>query len=109
MRKVFDFFKRKKKPVAIQPQEQKSQTGTVSAQAAPLVDFSCPISDEERDIVSAAAGAILAGSCSDSTFLVKSVTGIDQDKEAAAAVVAAVMSAERNDNVLCLKSITQLK
>jgi len=73
------------------------------------VDFSCPVSDEERELVSVAAGAILAGDNADSVFRVKSVAGIDCDKEAAAAVVAAVLSSERSDTLFRLKSIAEIK
>lgn len=115
MTNVFDFLKRKDRPAAVRPpvQEypgrQEIPAGAVREEVIRPVDFSCPVGSEERDLVGAAAGAILAGDAADSVFRIKSVTGIDSDKEAAAAVVAAVISAERSNTLFRLKSITELQ
>lgn len=112
---MFKFLRRKQELTSQQPPAQRddlrqvSQTTKAPAEPIRPVDFSCPISDEEREMVSAVAGAILAGDNTDSVFRVKSVTGIDSDKEAAAAIVAAVLSSERSDTIFRLKSIAELK
>lgn len=112
---MFKFLRRKQELTNQQPPAQGGNIGPASqnreapAEITRSVDFSCPINDEEREIVSAVAGAILAGDSTDSVFRVKSVTGIDSDKEAAAAVVAAVLSSERSDTIFRLKSIAELK
>lgn len=112
---MFKFLRRKQALTSQQPPapeddlRQANQTTKAPAETVRPVDFSCPISDEEREIVSAVAGAILAGDNTDSVFRVKSVTGIDSDKEAAAAVVAAVLSSDRSDTIFRLKSIAEIK
>ena len=107
---MFNFLKRRKEPVV---SSQGWDQGEVpnAAPAAPVpdpLDFSCPVTDEEREIVSVIASSILAGDRPESTVKVRSITGIDLDKEAAAAIVGAVLSAERSDTVFRLKSITEI-
>ena len=107
---MFNFFKRKNEPV-VSSQGWDQTEVQVPASAAPVpdpLDFTCPVTDEERETVSVIASSILAGDRPDSIIKVRSVTGIDLDKEAAAAIVGAVLSAERSDTVFRLKSITEI-
>lgn len=48
------------------------------------------ITEEERELVSVIASAIMAGDRPHSQFRIQSVIGIDEDKEAAAVIAAAI-------------------
>lgn len=100
---MFNFLKRKKEPLISSREENQAEIRKTEP-----IDFSCPITDEEHEIVSVIASSILAGDRPDSTIKIKSVTGIDQDKEAAAAIIGAALSVERSNTVFRLKSITEI-
>lgn len=72
------------------------------------IDFSRPVTVEEKEIAASVTAAILAGSSENSYMRVKSVTGIDTDKEIAAAVVAAIVAQDKPTAHFRLHSITRV-
>lgn len=103
----FDRFRKKPSPQAELKISAAAQT-TPPAPVQPKVDFERAISAEEKEIAAVIASAIAAGSHPDSSFRVKSVTGIDTDKEVAAAIVAAIAAGDHPDSHFRLVSITEI-
>ncbi|CZQ89505.1 hypothetical protein [Trichococcus collinsii] len=80
------------------------------AQVKPLetVDFSLPVSQEDKELVAAIASAILVHDDTDVTVQVKSITGIDLEKEIAAAIIGAIAAGDHPASQFRLKSIARI-
>ena len=80
------------------------------AQAKPLeiVDFSLPVSQEDKELVAAIASAILVHDDSDVTVQVKNITEIDLEKEIAAAIIGAIAAGDHPASQFRLKSIARI-
>ena len=80
------------------------------AQAKPLetVDFSLPVSQEDKELVAAIASAILVNDDSDVTVQVKNITKIDLEKEIAAAIIGAIAAGDHPASQFRLKSIARI-
>lgn len=83
---------------------------TPVAQSKPLetVDFSLPVSQEDKELVAAIASAILVHDDSDVTVQVKSITEIDLEKEIAAAIIGAIAAGDHPASQFRLKSIARI-
>ncbi|SHJ32578.1 hypothetical protein [Lutispora thermophila] len=66
------------------------------------------ITDEEREIVSLIASAIMAGDRPFSQFRIKSVIGIDEDKEAAVVIAAAIAAKDYPNAAFKLISVEEV-
>ncbi|SYZ80145.1 hypothetical protein [Trichococcus shcherbakoviae] len=83
---------------------------TPVAQAKPLetVDFSLPVSQEDKELVAAIASAILVHDDSDVTVQVKGITEIDLEKEIAATIIGAIAAGNHPASQFRLKSIARI-
>jgi len=72
------------------------------------VDFSLPVSQEEKELVAAIASAVLVHDDSDVTVQVKSITGIYLEKEIAAAIIGAIAAGDHPASQFRLKSIARI-
>lgn len=91
-------------PTPTQSQNQ-SSPATVPRRT---VDFTLPVTEEERELISVIVSSIAAGNYSDSTFQITNVTRIDTDKEIAAAIAAAIATENHPDSQFVLKSIERI-
>ncbi|MGA9519394.1 MAG: hypothetical protein WBV27_11465 [Trichococcus sp.] len=80
------------------------------SQAKPFetVDFSLPVSQEDKELVAAIASAILVHDDSDVTVQVKGITEIDLEKEIAAAIIGAIAAGDHPASQFRLKSIARI-
>lgn len=72
------------------------------------VDFSRPVSQQDKELVAAIASAILVHDGSDVTVQVKNVTEIDLEKEIAAAIIGAIAAEDHPASQFRLKSIARI-
>lgn len=112
---LFDIFRKKKKQADAPQQPLESPLMQAeppeSNQPGPAnrLDFTRPISAEEKELAAVVTSAILAGTSEDAYLRVRNVTGIDTDKEIAAAIVAAVAAHDKPESSFRLHSITRVK
>ena len=78
------------------------------AKTLETVDFSLPVSQEDKELVAAIASAILVHDDTDVTVQVKSITGIDLEKEIAAAIIGAIAAGDHPASQFRLKSIARI-
>ena len=78
------------------------------AKTLETVDFSLPVSQEDKELVAAIASAILVHNDSDVTVQVKSITEIDLEKEIAAAIIGAIAAGDYPASQFRLNSIARI-
>ncbi len=101
---ILMFWRKKKKQDEVIPQVQQD----VVEDLPKAIDFTLAVeNEEERDIVSIIASAIVSSDLSDATVRVKSVRRVDVDKEAAAVIAAAVMANDSPESTFRLISIEE--
>lgn len=107
----FDFFRKLLRPE--REQEKPLVTSMVPPRDSPPgdtpIDFSRPITQEEKELTAVVAAAALAEAGDNVQYRVHSVTGVDTEKEIAAAIATAVAAGERTEASFRLVSITRTK
>lgn len=82
---------------------------TVAKMKQQVIDFTLPVNEDEKELVSVIASSIAAGDHPNSSFRVTHIEKIDTDKEIAAAIVAAVMVHDKKDATVRLVSIQEIQ
>ena len=99
-------------PVSVSPRKSEEQLQVLSAIAEDEYDragLTYPVSDEEKEEVSAIVSAIVSGDRPDSTIRIRRVAGIDSEKLAAGLIATAVAAADKPHAVFRLNNVSEAK
>ncbi|MGP6138767.1 hypothetical protein [Jeotgalibaca sp. A127] len=91
------------KPDSVEIRQKQPDTAARSE-----VDFTLPIDDEEKEVVSVIVSSIAAEHYSGKKFHIKKITRIDTDKEIAAAIVGAIAANDQPDANFVLRKIERI-
>lgn len=106
---LFDWFRKPdQKETGTRAPEVVTQDVQPTAVAKRDVDFSLPVSEEEKEIVSVIISAIAAEHYSGKKFRINEITRIDTDKEIAAAIVGAIAANDKPNANFVLRKIERI-
>lgn len=112
---LFDWFRKSSQKVTSTYSGKDETVTHADAQNLPKaavvkrdIDFTLPIDEEEKEIVSVIVSAIAAEHYTGKQFRIKEISRIDTDKEIAAAIVGTIAANEKPNSNFVLRKIERI-
>lgn len=112
---LFDWFKKSNQKVTSNHSSKEEAVTQGDVQKLPKataakrdIDFTLPIDEEEKEIVSVIVSAIAAEHYTGKQFRIKEISRIDTDKELAATIVGAIAANEKPNTNFMLRKIERI-